>query len=92
MARDPEPAELDVGTLAWQARLAFLAVNAALPLPEFQVAGIAEASPAGVHVAALREIAFAAVLDRVLDSGCFAAPADLAALERGEMPAWEREG
>lgn len=92
MARDPEPEALDTGILAWQARLAYLAVNAAISLPEPPVAGVVEASPAEEHLMELRAIAFAAVLDRVLDSGCFATQADLAALEQGAMPAWDREG
>lgn len=90
MARDPEPETLDTGALAWQVRLSFLAVDAAIPLP-FVTAGVAEAGPADEHLMELRAIAFAAVLDRVLDSGCLAAPADLAALEQGKLPAWERE-
>lgn len=89
MARDAEP--LDAAVLAWQARLAFLAVNAAISLP-FTEAGVAEASPEEDHLMSLRETAFAAVLDRVLDYGCAAAPADLAALEQGAMPPWTREG
>ena len=90
MASD-EAAPLDAGALAWGVRLAYLAVNAAVPLP-FAEAGVVEASPAEKHVLELRAIAFGAVLDQVLDYGCEASPADLTALEQGAMPAWNREG
>lgn len=82
----------DLGDLARSIRQAYLAVNAAIPLP-FAEGGVvpAEASPVEEHVMALRETAFAAALDDLLAFGYDADPADLAALERGALPP-AREG
>jgi hypothetical protein len=90
MARDSDP--LDLGALARGVRHAYLAVNAAIPLP-FPEAGVVaeQASPEQEHLMALRETAFAMVLQELLDLDYHADPADLAVLERGARPA-PREG
>jgi hypothetical protein len=82
----------DLGGVARGIRQAYLAVSAAIPLP-FAEGGIAleQASPEQEHLMALRETAFAMVLQELLDFDHYADPADLAALERGVLPA-EREG
>jgi len=80
----------DLGELTRSVRHAYLAVSAAMPLP-FATAGIVNsgASPQEEHLMQLRETAFAAVLGELLDYDYYADPADLAVLERGEMPAAE---
>ena len=90
MARDRDVQ--DLGELARGIRQAYLAVNAAIPLP-FAEGGVAmaQASPEQEHLMTLRETAFAMVLQELLDFDHYADPADLAALARGVLPA-PREG
>jgi hypothetical protein len=78
----------DLGELARGIRQAYLAVDAAIPLL-FAEAGVVpeQASPEQEHVMALRETAFAMALQELLDFDYHADPADLAALERGILPA-----
>lgn len=90
MARDCDVR--DLGDLARSVYHAWLAVSAAIPLPFTEAGVVAEqASPQEEHVMTLRETAFATVLGDMLDLGYDTWPADLAALERGVLPA-PREG
>jgi hypothetical protein len=75
------------------ARWAYLAVNAAMPLP-FPVAGIVPDMPSAQdeHLMALREIAFGTLLEELLACDCEISPDEQAALERGEiLPDPDRE-
>jgi hypothetical protein len=84
MARDIR----DLGDLARGIRQAYLAVNAAIPLPAEPVAGVVaeQATPAEEHLMTLREIAFEVALGGLLDCEYYADPADLAALGQGVLP------
>lgn len=82
MAREPR----SLAALAESVRWAYLAVNAAMPLP-FEPGGIVEASPVEDHLMSLREIAFGMALDDLMTSDYQASAADLRALERGQLPA-----
>jgi hypothetical protein len=78
--------------LAEIVRWARLAVSAAIPLP-FATAGIVEAepSPETEHALNLRELAFPAVLQELLETEYGAVPADLTALEQGRIPVADYE-
>jgi hypothetical protein len=83
MAREPQ----NLIALAESVRWAWLAVNAAIPLP-FQVAGqvMVEASPEQEHLMTLRETAFEMLLTEILDNEVGANAEDLMALANGQIP------